>query len=36
MRNEEAEVIAQYYPTLIETIIELKMYANQLIAEHRG
>ena len=36
MRNEERDTIAGYYPTLIETIIELKMYAYKLIAEHRG
>jgi hypothetical protein len=36
MRNVSNEILAGYYPTLIETIIELKIYANKLIAENRG
>jgi hypothetical protein len=36
MRNENNEVMSGYYPTFIETIIELKIYASKLISKHRN
>lgn len=36
MRQVDKSELSGYYATLLETIIELKMYAYKLLAEHRG